>query len=156
MFDDVVDLEMGLGQRAAGAGPSFKTLTETRYFAQRRAGTKEQVFGIDGMDSMVISTVGQRHRGVRSSELARSQAWELRQKIKRNQEAQQQGTVRQQQQAKAYALQKQQEKEAKKQQDALALKQFQHQQSKKDMEFMPIHSGPSLELAVEEEDNTAW
>lgn len=130
---------------------SAKPVSTVSYFADKRANTKNMVLGIDGMDTMVISTVGQRHRGIRPSELAASQAWELRQKIQRNQEAQKQGTVRQQQQAKAYALQKQQEKEAKKQQNELELKRFQLQQSKKEMDYMfiPIHTEEVV-------DNTAW
>ena len=124
--------------------------TTTNYFAEKRLGTKDQCIGIDGMDSMVISNVGQRNRGIRASELARSQAWELRQKIQRNQEVQKQGTLRQQREAKAYAAQKQQEKDAQKQQRELDMQQF--QQRRRELEE-PMYGSNS---GTVEEDNSAW
>ena len=137
-------------------GSKVKFDTTTNYFAEKRLGTKDQVIGIDGMDSMVISNVGQRNRGIRASELARSQAWELRQKIQRDQEARKQGTPRQQREAKAYAAQKQQEKESQKQQKERDLQLF--QQKRRELEAtvpVPMYgfkSTPSEPV----EDNTAW
>jgi hypothetical protein len=160
-----------LSDSGIGAHLSFSARTESiqstvNYFAQKRANTKEEVSGLDGTSTMVISSVGQRHRGIRPWELAQSDAWELRQKILRNQEAHKQRTVHQQQQARAYARQKQLEHDQKKQCDELALKHFQRQQAHKNMDFvvpfipiMPVKSTKSTKSPIEvvlEDDNTAW
>lgn len=158
------DIMSDVGMKGDTESPvSFSAKSESigstvSYFADKRASSKDVVVGIDGMDTMVVTNLGYRNRGIRSSELAASQAWELRQKIQREQEARKQGTVRQQQQAKAYALQKQQEKEAKKQQNELELKRFQLQQSKKETEYRFIANKTHADdMIVEDfEDNTAW
>jgi hypothetical protein len=138
-------------------GSKVKLDTTTNYFAEKRMGTKDQCVGLDGMDSMVVVQSCIRSRGIRASELARSQAWELRQKIQRNQELQKQGTLRQQQEAKAYAAQKQQEKDALKQQKERDLQLF--QQKRRELEeSLPIY-GFKYTPAEESEpvdDNTAW
>lgn len=103
------------------------------------------------MDCMVISSVVQRNRGIRPSELARSQVWEHRQRIKQNQEAQKQKTPRQQEEARAYALQKQQEKKTQKLQRELDMQQF--QQRRREIEA-PVPCYESKTDSVE--DNTAW
>lgn len=157
------DIMSDVGMKGKTESPvsfSAKTGSTVSYFADKRASTKDVVVGIDGMDTMVVTNLGYRNRGIRPSELAASKAWELRQKIQREQEARKQGTVRQQQQAKAYALQKQQEKEAKKQQNELELKRFQLQQSNKDMNYMSVVGTTNQDaddMIVEDfEDNTAW
>lgn len=132
-------------------GSKVKLDTTTNYFAEKRLGTKDQCIGLEGMDSMVVVQSCIRSRGIRASELARSQAWELRQKIQRNQELQKQGTQRQQREAKAYAAQKQQEKESQKQQKERDLQLF--QQKRRELEA----TVPSCEFKSESvEDNTAW
>lgn len=132
-------------------GSKVKLDTTTNYFAEKRLGTKDQCIGLEGMDSMVVVQSCIRSRGIRASELARSQAWELRQKIQRNQELQKQGTQRQQREAKAYAAQKQQERETQKQQKERDLQLF--QQKRRELEA----TVPSCEFKSESvEDNTAW
>jgi carbamoylphosphate synthase small subunit len=138
-------------------GPKVESNTTTSYFAEKRLGTKDQCVGIDGMDSMVVVQSCIRSRGIRASEIARSQAWELRQKIQRNQEVQKQGTLRQQQEAKAYATQKQQEKDAQKQQKERDMQQF--QQKRRELESpMPIYGFKTTPAEESEpvDDNTAW
>ena len=54
--------------------------TQVGFFADKRLGTKEQVVGIDGMDSMLFDTVGVRSHGIRSWEKARYEAYGQRQK----------------------------------------------------------------------------
>lgn len=157
-YEDIMSSETGTSSPVSYSAKTEAIGSTVSYFANKRANTKDVVVGIDGMDTMVVTSMGQRHRGIRSSELAASQAWELRQKIQREQEARKQGTVRQQQQTKAYALQKQQEKEAKKRQDELELKRFQLQQYKKETEYQVIHNKHHADdMIVEDfEDNTAW
>ena len=152
-YSDIMS-DTGVGvNEIKGTNNKIVESSTINYFAQKRSNTKDQVMDIDGMDSMVISNVGHRNRGIRASELARSQAWELRQKIQRNQEAQKQGTPRQQQEARAYALQKQQEKESQKQQKEREMQQFQQ----KRQELEGYMSGPSCEFKSDTvEDNTAW
>ena len=50
------------------------------YFAGKRDNTKEQVFGIEGMDSMAFYNVGCRSNGIRPWEKARLEANQQRQK----------------------------------------------------------------------------
>ena len=54
--------------------------TEVAYFASKRDNTKEQVFGIEGMDSMAFYNVGCRSNGIRPWEKARLEANQQRQK----------------------------------------------------------------------------
>ena len=53
---------------------------EVAYFADKRDNTKEQVVGIEGMDSMAFYNVGCRSNGIRSWEKARLEANLQRQK----------------------------------------------------------------------------
>ena len=152
-YSDIMsDTGVGVGvNEIKGTNNKVVESSTTNYFAQKRNNTKDQVIGIQEMDCMVFVPVTQRNRGIRPSELARSQAWEHRQKIQRNQEAQKQGTPRQQQEARAYALQKQQEKESQKQQKEREMQQF--QQKRRELEA----TVPSCEFKSETvEDNTAW
>ena len=48
--------------------------TQVAYFAGKRDNTKEQVFGIEGMDSMAFYNVGCRSNGIRPWEKARLEA----------------------------------------------------------------------------------
>ena len=166
---------------AGGSHLSFSARTESihstvKFFAQKRDCTKDAVLGIEGTNTMVITTTGQRPRGIRSWELAQSNAWELRQKIQRNQESIKQRTVRQQLQARTYAHQKQLEQHNQKQRDELALKQFQrqhlhHHDHHHDVQPiqhpMPIPMSSSKSKSTvdlnlnfkyqdQDEDNTAW
>jgi len=63
-------------QGTQGAKPSV----DCNYFANKRMGTKEQVAGIDGMDSMIIHTVGVRSHGIRAWEVARSDTYMRKQR----------------------------------------------------------------------------
>lgn len=150
-YSDIMsDTEMGVSV-IQNTNTKVVESSTTNYFAQKRSNTKDQIIGIEGMDSMVFLNVGQRNRGIRASELARSQAWELRQKIQRNQEAQKQKTPRQQEEARAYALQKQQEKETQKLQRELDMQQF--QQRRREIEApVPCYEFNTYSV----EDNTAW
>ena len=152
---------------AGGSHLSFSARSESihstvKFFAQKRDCTKDAVLGIEGTNTMVITTTGQRPRGIRSWELAQSNAWELRQKIQRNQESIKHRTVRQQLQARTYAHQKQLEQHNQKQRDELALKQFQRQHY--DDVHVPLTSMPmpatssksTVDFNFKYQDNTAW
>jgi len=77
MSDDTETTGMG-GGVCGGTRASAVSKGTTAFFAAKRAGTKEQVCGVEGMDSAVIVTVGARSRGIRPWEKARYEAKEQR------------------------------------------------------------------------------
>ena len=54
--------------------------SQVEFFAEKRFGTKDQVIGLVGMDTMVFSSVGVRSHGIRPWEKARYEAYGQRQK----------------------------------------------------------------------------
>lgn len=82
-YDDIMstdDIICGAPTAAQGAKPLANPSVDCNYFANKRMGTKEQVAGIDGMDSMIIHTVGTRAHGIRAWEVARSDTYMRKQR----------------------------------------------------------------------------
>ena len=118
------------------------------FLAAKRLGTKEQVIGIDGMDSMAVHTVGARSHGIRAWEVARSDVWERKQREQSNRN--QQHLVQQRRNEKNVADAKQKKEEKKRQEEA---DQRYFLQTRQELEG-PVRVVATAAAAVE--DDATW
>jgi hypothetical protein len=145
-YDDIMSTDGGSAITVSVSGTAASK-TDCNYFASKRMGTKDQVIGIDGMDTMVIGGGTSRSNGIRAWETARSETYMRRQ---RELERRNQVHMVQQKKREHSINELKQQKESKQRQEEEDARYFEQTRREIDAPVRAI----IVAAAVEEEDPT--
>jgi len=118
-------------------------MSTTKYFNDLRAGMKGEVIGIVGMDCGVYNDATRTVRGIRPSEIARSEAWLFRERMLAESAARRNPEILRKQ---AENIRKQEEEKMAEKRREQDIENFQNQRKERESDIFVMKS----------EDNTDW